>query len=298
MPDDLVARIRLLRWFCVDCKRCCLCQLSKEPVPLQSGSDVTQLLAGSTDASSDRDLLLCDSCDRGFHMFCLEPRMSELPEGNWICPICTPRVGSKEGSFTSLDPRLDAIRVCDQLTQHEIDWMQQELNASGKSSPDTRSPSSVDSSARKTVRPRTVRNSRLSLLSSSSPRMALSTTPSTVLASLSSKAEEPPDGQTELYDNSPLAPKIDPTSQSNAPKPKRLVQKSLTSWAVTQSREEPAASLSIKTESLEQRVETKGTCLLCPFAVRKSDLALFPNLIHQSRCFTYSFHLKLVITSE
>ena len=34
-------------------------------------------------------MLLCDSCGTGWHTFCLQPPMSTVPEGSWICPRCT-----------------------------------------------------------------------------------------------------------------------------------------------------------------------------------------------------------------
>ena len=34
-------------------------------------------------------LLLCDDCDKGFHMDCLDPPLSSIPAGNWFCPFCT-----------------------------------------------------------------------------------------------------------------------------------------------------------------------------------------------------------------
>ncbi|XP_030921253.1 zinc finger protein ubi-d4 [Geospiza fortis] len=33
-------------------------------------------------------LLFCDDCDRGYHMYCLTPPMSEPPEGSWSCHLC------------------------------------------------------------------------------------------------------------------------------------------------------------------------------------------------------------------
>ncbi|GFR43615.1 hypothetical protein Agub_g4714, partial [Astrephomene gubernaculifera] len=33
-------------------------------------------------------ILLCDRCDRGFHLFCLTPPLSAVPEGEWVCPLC------------------------------------------------------------------------------------------------------------------------------------------------------------------------------------------------------------------
>ena len=39
-------------------------------------------------------MLLCDSCDRGFHMDCLQPPLGELPEGDWFCGGCVRRSNS------------------------------------------------------------------------------------------------------------------------------------------------------------------------------------------------------------
>ena len=33
-------------------------------------------------------LLFCDDCDRGYHLYCLDPPLSEPPEGEWSCYLC------------------------------------------------------------------------------------------------------------------------------------------------------------------------------------------------------------------
>ena len=33
-------------------------------------------------------MLLCDRCQRGWHMACSTPPLSTLPSGDWICPRC------------------------------------------------------------------------------------------------------------------------------------------------------------------------------------------------------------------
>ncbi|CAD5175294.1 unnamed protein product, partial [Musa acuminata subsp. malaccensis] len=38
--------------------------------------------------SADK-LLLCDRCDRGFHLFCLRPILACVPKGLWFCPPCS-----------------------------------------------------------------------------------------------------------------------------------------------------------------------------------------------------------------
>ena len=42
---------------------------------------------GSGDAADK--LLLCDKCDRGFHLFCLRPIIVSVPKGRWFCPSCS-----------------------------------------------------------------------------------------------------------------------------------------------------------------------------------------------------------------
>uniref|UniRef100_A0A0E0JU18 [histone H3]-lysine(27) N-methyltransferase n=2 Tax=Oryza punctata TaxID=4537 RepID=A0A0E0JU18_ORYPU len=39
----------------------------------------------------DEELLLCDGCDRGRHIFCLRPIAARVPAGPWFCPACAPR---------------------------------------------------------------------------------------------------------------------------------------------------------------------------------------------------------------
>ncbi len=35
-----------------------------------------------------KDMLLCDGCDRGFHMHCLDPPLTVAPLAAWYCPAC------------------------------------------------------------------------------------------------------------------------------------------------------------------------------------------------------------------
>ena len=39
----------------------------------------------------DRVLLLCDGCGKGWHTFCLQPPLSEVPVGAFFCPVCVGR---------------------------------------------------------------------------------------------------------------------------------------------------------------------------------------------------------------
>lgn len=49
-------------------------------------------------------LLLCDGCNRGFHIYCLNPPLARVPEGNWICEHCSPVINLTDSAyFNELD---------------------------------------------------------------------------------------------------------------------------------------------------------------------------------------------------
>ncbi|CAL1296573.1 unnamed protein product [Larinioides sclopetarius] len=57
--------------------------------------DVSALCEVCKDSKEDCDtLLLCDSCDLGYHLICLNPPLQSIPHGNWYCPVCQ-EVGKK-----------------------------------------------------------------------------------------------------------------------------------------------------------------------------------------------------------
>lgn len=58
---------------------------------------------GKTDDPSS--ILLCDSCDAGYHRNCLEPPLKSVPDYDWHCPKClvgTGEFGFEEGGVYSL----------------------------------------------------------------------------------------------------------------------------------------------------------------------------------------------------
>lgn len=68
--DKLIIEVKKYKWQCIECKSCSFC--------------------GTSD--NDDQLLFCDECDRGYHMYCLTPKMSEPPEGHWCCKLCEERM--------------------------------------------------------------------------------------------------------------------------------------------------------------------------------------------------------------
>ncbi|XP_072105815.1 bromodomain adjacent to zinc finger domain protein 2A-like isoform X1 [Mobula birostris] len=51
-------------------------------------------------------LLLCDICEQGCHTFCLKPKIEEIPEDDWFCPICISKANRQ-----SARPRLSRNKI-------------------------------------------------------------------------------------------------------------------------------------------------------------------------------------------
>lgn len=59
------------------------------------------------------DLLVCDGCERAYHLGCLKPPLSHIPEGDWFCPRCVDRRTSygRTQPFSPIAPSLINSRV-------------------------------------------------------------------------------------------------------------------------------------------------------------------------------------------
>ncbi|XP_076002074.1 tyrosine-protein kinase BAZ1B [Genypterus blacodes] len=51
----------------------------------------------------DEKLILCDECNKAFHLFCLRPALYRIPDGEWLCQACQPTVarrGSRSRNYS------------------------------------------------------------------------------------------------------------------------------------------------------------------------------------------------------
>lgn len=51
--------------------------------------------------SDDVSTLLCDGCNKGYHLYCLSPPLTKIPRGSWFCDSCL--VGTGDYGFVTSD---------------------------------------------------------------------------------------------------------------------------------------------------------------------------------------------------
>eukprot|EP00929_Paragymnodinium_shiwhaense_P092469 TRINITY_DN52395_c0_g1_i2.p1 TRINITY_DN52395_c0_g1~~TRINITY_DN52395_c0_g1_i2.p1 ORF type:complete len:316 (+),score=60.68 TRINITY_DN52395_c0_g1_i2:70-1017(+) len=66
----------------------------------------------------DKSMLLCDGCDRGWHIWCTVQHLTRVPRGKWYCDVCKPpRRGqqhrAKPASPLKVEPRVSVLAPCD-----------------------------------------------------------------------------------------------------------------------------------------------------------------------------------------
>ncbi|KAF7710702.1 PHD finger protein 10 [Silurus meridionalis] len=70
MSAELVALIKTYPWQCMECKTCTVCEQPHH----------------------EEEMMFCDTCDRGFHTFCVG--MDSIPLGCWVCDCCHKDISS------------------------------------------------------------------------------------------------------------------------------------------------------------------------------------------------------------
>ncbi|KAJ3162468.1 hypothetical protein HDU86_004950 [Geranomyces michiganensis] len=67
------------------------------------GLELCEICAGG---ENDEQMLLCDGCNRGYHLYCFDPPMVAIPNTDWFCPDCLRGSGHdygfEEGELRSL----------------------------------------------------------------------------------------------------------------------------------------------------------------------------------------------------
>lgn len=75
--------VRTYNWHCMECKTCEVC----------------------SEKGDDEQIMFCDRCDRGWHLYCLRPALDKPPRGTWLCPMCRPRSMTPSRASASPGPK-------------------------------------------------------------------------------------------------------------------------------------------------------------------------------------------------
>ncbi|XP_056326856.1 PHD finger protein 10 [Danio aesculapii] len=81
MSLDLVAKIKMYPWQCMECKTCTVCEQPHH----------------------EEEMMFCDKCDRGFHTFCVG--MDSIPMGCWVCDLCSKDISTPQKKGQTKTPK-------------------------------------------------------------------------------------------------------------------------------------------------------------------------------------------------
>jgi hypothetical protein len=68
--------------------------------PKAGHEDDVCVICGS--GEDDENMLLCDGCDLGHHLYCVRPKLHAIPEGDWFCGQCTVAKAEKLPGVSSI----------------------------------------------------------------------------------------------------------------------------------------------------------------------------------------------------
>ncbi|CAF1143595.1 unnamed protein product [Rotaria sp. Silwood1] len=95
--DKLIQKIKTIRWQCLDCKRCVVCN------------------------EADDSLIFCDYCDVAIHPKCCKPPLNHIPKGDFICHNCRHDETIKSSEKKSLMKKTSSTRSLRSHNSNEDD---------------------------------------------------------------------------------------------------------------------------------------------------------------------------------
>jgi len=76
--------------------------VNEKTVDFEEDEDVPCMVCGEA-PDADRPMLECDTCLSGWHLCCLKPPLTRVPDNDWHCPLCT-----RGGEAASSVPRIES----------------------------------------------------------------------------------------------------------------------------------------------------------------------------------------------
>uniref|UniRef100_A0A8D0H6K2 Bromodomain adjacent to zinc finger domain protein 1A n=1 Tax=Sphenodon punctatus TaxID=8508 RepID=A0A8D0H6K2_SPHPU len=71
-------------------------------------------------------MVLCDSCDRSYHIYCIRPKLKAVPEGDWFCPECRPKQRSRRLSSRQRPSMESDEDAADEFEEEEVETSYEE----------------------------------------------------------------------------------------------------------------------------------------------------------------------------
>jgi len=127
--SDNALRTRMERWekslmACTNLSQLCLHFSTLENSITWSRSALEARCRVCKRKSDPDNMLLCDNCDKGSHMYCLKPKIKKIPEGEWFCDQCQPK--RKPKSPVKKARRTTYIEVEEESAEEEEDSDEEE----------------------------------------------------------------------------------------------------------------------------------------------------------------------------
>jgi hypothetical protein len=116
LAPDAAALGRFMAALATACQRWGLViNTAKTVVQLIGGAAATACEGcGQQHTTQQQPMVLCDGCDRGWHIGCAQPPLAAVPAGEWVCHACANGPGERANVFCP------PISVCGQ----QLSWVQ------------------------------------------------------------------------------------------------------------------------------------------------------------------------------
>ncbi|XP_068453038.1 bromodomain adjacent to zinc finger domain protein 2A isoform X2 [Clinocottus analis] len=122
LESEITSRLRTWRQALDRCRsapQVCLCLLQLEKAIAWERSVTKVNCQVCRKGDNDDCLLLCDGCDRGCHMYCLKPKITQVPEGDWYCPACVAKDDCDLPRLSKKRTRVKKRRYEDESSEEE-----------------------------------------------------------------------------------------------------------------------------------------------------------------------------------
>ena len=77
---------------CTSCPQLCVHLTTLESSIMWSKSLLNTKCRICRRKNDPEKMLLCDGCDRGHHLYCLKPKLKKIPDDDWYCTECKPKM--------------------------------------------------------------------------------------------------------------------------------------------------------------------------------------------------------------